>query len=422
MDVSSGKLYTLSEFGGFTRAVKSPKYVALPEKTFDSLEAFVVANEEAETGKGVKLLHLSNRRKVGKIIAVRNYAGFIAMNDGTIVEVLPKFFDKSLDEIEKKKLFLEMLQSLINISGKDFVSLRLHTARLNLFETFMKTFLDQIELLTRRNVKSTVKARESMVKTHQGGNSDTKDSEDLADNREKIVNKPENRLIKNTLRHLLALSSDMHNRLVATRLLFIFENIPYSEDTNEDFSKCFIDRSMDHYKFILFLCRMFLKGNCFTNYNGSDAAFALLLPMDTLFESYVFSKLRDSIGDEFKIKTQLHSYTFFDRPSQSFAYNPGIEIETDEGKIILIARWKELSERLENCGISQSDVKQLQAIAKNHGAKKIFLLFPFPETLREKEPEVDLGEDINAAVVFVDLNKEAKTFGEELLLVARRGV
>ena len=51
----------------------------------------------------------------------------------------------------------------------------------------------------------------------------------------------------------------------------------------------------------------------------------------------------------------------------------GIEIETDEGKIILIARWKELSERLENCGISQSDVKQLQAIAKNHGMNKVLL-------------------------------------------------
>ena len=415
MDVSSGKLYTLSEFGGFTRAVKSPKYVALPEKTFDSLEAFVVANEEAETDKGVKLLHLSNRRKVGKIIAVRNYAGFIAMNDGTIVEVLPKFFDKSLDEIEKKTLFLEMLQSLINISGKDFVSLRLHTARLNLFETFMKTFLDQVELLARRNMRSTVKARESMVKTHQEGNSETKNRENLLDASEKVDNKPENRLIKNTLRHLLTISSDMHNRLVATRLLFNLEDIPYSKDINEDFSKCFIDKRMDHYRFTLFLCRMFLKGNCYTNYDGSDVAFALLLPMDILFESYVFSKLRNSKRDELKITTQLHSYNFFDRPSHSFASNSVIKIETGEDVIILIAKWKELSEKLENFGITQTEVEHLQPIVREHTAEKIYLLFPHTGSLEKEKPKIELGEGINVEVVFVDVNKEIEALAERLL-------
>lgn len=46
---SCDKTYTITEYGGFTRGAALHGYQGLPEKTFDALEAFILANRQTQT-------------------------------------------------------------------------------------------------------------------------------------------------------------------------------------------------------------------------------------------------------------------------------------------------------------------------------------------------------------------------------------
>ncbi len=69
---SYDKTYTITEYGGVTRGAALYGYQGLPEKTFDALEAFILANSTGSETEAVELLSLSARRGVGKIITARN--------------------------------------------------------------------------------------------------------------------------------------------------------------------------------------------------------------------------------------------------------------------------------------------------------------------------------------------------------------
>ena len=106
------KTYTISEYSGFTRGIAAPGYQVLPEKTFDALEAFILANTSITGTEIIQLLSLSVRRNIGKIITARNYVGLITMSDGTVIEILPKIASGGITEAETKGIFLEMLKDM----------------------------------------------------------------------------------------------------------------------------------------------------------------------------------------------------------------------------------------------------------------------------------------------------------------------
>ena len=61
---SYDKTYTVTEYGGFTRGAAAYGYQGLPEKAFDALETFILANTSGT--ETVELLSLSARRGIGK--------------------------------------------------------------------------------------------------------------------------------------------------------------------------------------------------------------------------------------------------------------------------------------------------------------------------------------------------------------------
>ena len=284
---SCNKTYTITEYSGFTRGVEAFGYEALPQKTFDALEAYILANTyDGETG-AVELLSLSARRSVGKVITARNYVGLITMTDGTVIEILPKISGNGISQKETKQIFLEMLKTLNDVNFKNFNVSDLWTDRLDLFEIFIKMFLDEVTVLTKQGLKSAYLTIENNEKFCKGKLLTSQDIKHNLVTKERFyvsyddfnINRPENRLIKTTLRFLLKASNDMQNRLFATRLLTFFDGVEYSFSCDGDFSKCFPDRSMNHYERALSWCCVFLKGNSFTAFAGSHVALALLFPM-----------------------------------------------------------------------------------------------------------------------------------------------
>ena len=81
-------------------------------------------------------MRVGYKRNYGDVITIRNYVGLIQMNDGTQIEVLPKISFEGEDDTIAKKVFIKMLRSLKEFSGKIFNSASLNVDRMNLYEIF----------------------------------------------------------------------------------------------------------------------------------------------------------------------------------------------------------------------------------------------------------------------------------------------
>lgn len=407
----SNKPYTIREHDSFSRGSSLCGCTGLPAKAFDALEALILANSVGTGADAVELLSLSARRGVGKIITARNYVGLITMADGTAIEILPKISSGEFSEAETKKIFLEMLKTLRDVTFKDFNVSHLHTQKLSLLEIFIKMFLDEVTILTKQGLKAVYTPVEANERFYKGKMLASQNIKYNLVNKERFfirydefsINRPENRLIKSTLRFLLKATGDGRNRQNASRLLTFFEGADYSASVDADFSKCFIDRSINHYDKVLSWCRVFLCGNSFTAFSGSEIAFALLFPMERVFESFVAAKFRKHIKNHVNVWTQDSRYSLFYYPTKSFALRPDIVLSDGNETIVVDTKWKILSDAMRNYGISHSDMYQMYAYSKKYAAKKIIVLYPQIEMMREKDIYFQSDDGVRVEVAFIDL-------------------
>ncbi|HHZ03005.1 MAG TPA: McrC family protein [Tissierellia bacterium] len=408
---TSNKLYTITEYKGFTCEKDLYGYKALPEKTFKALESFILANNNDAETEVVELLSLSVRRNIGKVITAKNYVGLITMDDGTVIEILPKIVGGDITEAETKRIFLEMLKTLRDVPFKDFNVSHLHTERLNIYEIFIKMFLDEVTVLIKQGLKSAYTPIERNERFYKGKLIASQNIKFNLVNKERFfvhyddfsINRPENRLIKSTLYLLLKSTRDMKNRQYAMRLLTFFEGVECSANYDVDFSKCIIDRNMNHYSKALSWCRVFLQGNSFTAFKGSEVALALLFPMEKVFESFVLAKLRKIIGGGISIRKQDTRYSLFNSPNRAFLLRPDIVLESNDHTIIMDTKWKLLSDNVRNYGISQSDMYQMYAYSKKYEADSVVLLYPKSENISKNDITYTSDDKVKVTVSFIDL-------------------
>lgn len=408
---SSNKTYTITEYGGFTRNGSFSGYQSLPERTFDALETFILANTSGIETEAVELLSLSARRGIGKIITARNYVGLITMTDGTVIEILPKIAGGDISDGDTKGIFLEMLKTLKDVTFKDFNVSNLHTDRLSLLEIFIKMFLDEVSILTKQGLKAAYTPVEANERFYKGKLLASQNIKHNLISHDRFfvryddfsINRPENRLIKSTLRFLLKQTTDSRNRQNTVRLLTFFEGVDYSVSCEADFSKCIGDRSMSHYDKTLSWCRVFLQGNSFTSFRGSEIALALLFPMEKVFESFVAAKFRRHLGDGVSLRTQDSRYSLFDSPTRAFALRPDIVLEFSGHTVVLDTKWKLLSDNTRNSGISQSDMYQMYAYSKKYDADGIVLLYPHSDNVSRSEFRYESDDNVNVDISFIDL-------------------
>jgi 5-methylcytosine-specific restriction enzyme subunit McrC len=407
----SNKTYTITEYGGFIRGASLSGYQNLPERTFDALETFILANTACAETEAIELLSLSARRGIGKIITARNYVGLITMTDGTVIEILPKIAGADISVGDTKRIFLEMLKTLKDVTFKDFNASNLRADKLSLFEIFIKMFLDEVSVLTKQGLRAAyipVEANERFYKGKLLASQNIKHNlmhyerffvryEDFS------FNRPENRLIKSTLHFLLKQTADSRNRHNAARMLTFFEGVDFSENYESDFSKCISDRSISHYDKALSWCRVFLKGNSFTAFAGSEVALALLFPMEKIFESFVAAKFRKHLGSGVTLRTQDNKYSLFDSPTRAFALRPDLVLESEDRRVVLDTKWKLLSSNLRYNGISQSDMYQMYAYSKKYDADGIVLLYPQSDSVSKGEIRYASDDKVKVDVSFIDL-------------------
>lgn len=417
----ANKLYTITEYGSFTRDKTADGYVKLPTKVFDSLENFVLSNATNET-EALDLMSVSVRKNIGKVITAKNYVGVVALNDGSVIEILPKICGED-DTDNVKKLLVKMLRCLKNSPFKSMQTTNVNADKLPLFEIFIRMFINEAFAIVKKGLKSGYETIEENSSVCKGKIDFTKQVKYNFVHKERFYveydefncNRPENKLIKSTLLYLIKRTTSSKNKSDLKTLLNSFEMVDVSNDYNADFKKCVNDRNSKYYDLILMWCKVFLKGESFTSFAGSQVAYALLFPMEFIFESYVANKLKKYLNSNEYIVSAQHSGKYlFDKPKK-FSLRPDIVItrKSDGAVFIMDTKWKLLNNNSSaNYGISQTDMYQMYAYQKKYeNARNVTLLYPLTENISDKE-NINYSSDdgVKVNVKFVDLKCIEKSF------------
>ena len=411
--VIMAKTITVREYESFTCNKNVPGHISLPESTFKNLEEFILANNSQES-EVLEFMGISARKGIGKVITVKNYVGVISMNDGTTIEILPKIYSQQDNIAEAKKLLIKMLKTLRSAPYKTMQKTNVNIDKLSIFEIFIRMFLDEVFNIVKHGLKCNYESIQDNLNVFKGKMLFSKQLKYNTVHKEKFyveydefnTNRAENRLLKSTLLYLYKKTTSNKNKNDIRTLLNSFVDVNESVNYEDDFSKCIADRNMKGYTTALLWSKVFLQGKSFTSFSGSNVAFALLFPMETLFESYVTSLVRKYFqGTDYSLSAQDKGYHLFDSPKK-FMLRPDIVIKHKINKTVFVmdTKWKLLSLSKANAGISQADMYQMYAYQKKYEAKNITLLYPkTAENIDEDKLKFISDDGVIVNVKFVDL-------------------
>lgn len=333
-------------------------------------------------------------------LKARNYVGLIQTKSGFCLEILPKTFrtanenegfEKHQDKInEAKDILLNMLKTLKNSPFKQSHISNLKTQNAHLLEVFVIMFLNELETLIKKGLKSDYIECEQNRKFLKGKLLFTQNLKHNFAHKERFFTASDefssdiapNKLIKSTLLLLSTrnFSTKTNARIMQSR--FVFDEISPSQNYDKDFAKCVNLRHFKAYELILLWCKIFLKKQTFTAYQGSEKAFALLFDMNELFESFVAWHLKRYVAHEqceYKVKIQdtgKHLLLENDKENK-FRIRPDIVgYKNNKANFIADTKWKILNFSRNDYGVSQSDLYQIFAYLSKYQCQNGILIYP----------------------------------------------
>ncbi|EAJ6150731.1 restriction endonuclease [Campylobacter lari] len=384
-------------------ALKAKNYVGIIQTKSGVLEILPkCTNLDSYKEKKDKSLKVS-KSKLNHAYTISNgnklYTNFSYFQEYKIVKNIKVKKWYSIKEINfnPKNLLINMLTTLKNSPFKKSQISSLQIAKMPLFEVFITMFLDEFDSVYKKGLmRSYVSSEENrtflkgklLFNEHIKSNLIHKERF-FTSSDEFVLDIAPNRLIKSTLNFLKSKTS--LNKFKIIKAMQMLDEVEFSKNYEKDFSFK-ISRHFDYYENILSWCKIFLQNKTFTLYKGKNEAFALLFPMEKLFENYVAYMFKLANPNE-NIKTQSSGkYLISKNDEKCFMLKPDLYIEN---KMILDTKWKipDDSEDEKKHGISQSDLYQMFAYANKYEIKEIYLIYPLCERtfdLREKLKTKDI--------------------------------
>ena len=398
------------------------------DKAKDIFNEFVEFTKQEGNDKFLKF-------KNSTTLKAQNYVGLIQTKSGFCLEILPKSFRTAKDSegfaikncvcssqksthpltpsageegkekcqvCQSKQILLNMLRTLRDSPFKQshISSLKIH--RFPLLEVFAIMFLDEVERLIKRGIKSDYVVREENRTFLKGKllfgenlkrNFAHKERFFTASD-EFIADIAPNRLIVSTILFLSAQGFSPRTSGRISQARFIFADISPSKSIEKDFALCPSSRHYKDYELLLAWCEIFLRRKSFMPYQGGDKAFALLFDMNKLFESFVAWHLKRACGNERVIKAQeSHKYLLQIGGVSKFQIKPDIvcrEGNSGGNNVVFIAdtKWKILeSSESKTYGIAQGDLYQMFAYLAKYECENGFLIYPQIEEIEASEIE-----------------------------------
>jgi len=361
-----------------------------------------------------------------EVLQLNNYAGVVLTRDGTQIEVLPKIGKKvkcdNAEDKDEAKLKAEdkarnslliMLKTLGKFRHIQTNSANITKAKMPLLEVFITQFLDSVNTLVKRGLRSDYVKQEDNLFYLKGKLQVGKQIRHNAINKHKfcveydefLQDRPVNRLLHAALQKVASYTRSARNQKLLRELTFVFNDIPISRNHKQDFAQIKLDRGMSYYESPLAWARLILESFSPLTMKGKSSALSLLFPMEAVFESYVKSVLEKKMPDGLELRGQVRSKSLVSHKNKPmFNLQPDLVIyKGAHVHAVLDTKWKLVNGSGEDkYGISQADMYQMYAYGHKYlgGTGNIFLIYPEQDGFKKAvECSFDFSDELKLWVV-----------------------
>ncbi len=367
-----------------------------PEEHFEDLEVFlddiwnkreksVYYNEEEnreEVQRFLQFFHKTKELKSNKFI------GVIHFHDQTI-NLLPKIFHSKNDVTEDdvkvvnahvlwwlsycRKLKFPNYLSGIKAEKADFFEILIY-----LFSKYTK------ELLNSSIYQKYVEVDNELSFLKGRINFNSYINENLARGRNHKVNctydsfemdNEFNQCVKYVSKMLLSASKDYQNKRNLSDILFLLDEVSDTAIASDVCKRMQFNPMFSRFETVRDYCVLFLENSISFNYKNDLKLFAFLLPMEYVFEDFLYGFIEKEI-EGVNPKGQV-SGTFLDE-AKNFGLKPDLILDLGNKLIIADTKYKIVysDEFDQKKGVSQSDLYQMLAYAVRFGIKEVKLFYP----------------------------------------------
>ena len=331
--------------------------------------------------------------RIHRGLKAKQVVGILA-TPGTTLEILPKI---DSEDGAVRTALVRMLAVAWELRVADGELAALDTQRHDLLELLVGLFTGRLLGAVRRGLPHRYVPHEEDLEWLRGRLDVTRQVTHLAVRPNRLAcrfdelspDTPLNRVLKAAVSRLARLTRSIDNARRLAELAARFEPVRDTADPLRE--RVRLDRTNSAFHALHHLARLFLAGEWQSTAGGREAGFALLFPMNVLFEAFIGKSLRRALAPCRTVTVRLqdrrhHAVIDEDGRTGRFNLRPDAVIETPpERPIVLDTKWKRLDSGKETLGVEESDVYQMLAYGRAYGAARLVLLYPWDREMCEAE-------------------------------------
>lgn len=350
------------------------------------------SDKKIESQKFLKFIHKTNELKSNKYVGVIHY-------NGNKINLLPKiFFDSTKDYStqEVNQIHNHILWWLSYCRRIKFPNNQasLSTLQSDFFEIIIYLF----SKYTRELLNSSIYQQYEEVNNELPfvkGKLNTNDyiNENLIKGKWHKLNctydafvfdNEFNRIIKYVSTFLFQFTSNKENKKNLREILFLLDEVSNVNVSAEECSKIVFNPMFGEFETVRDYCQLFLSNSVSFNYKNDLKLFAFLLPMDYVFEDFIYGFIDNEL-DKVSAKSQ-RSDIYLDE-GRVFNLKPDLWLKTINKSLIADTKYKVIYDDKEDPkkGISQSDLYQMFTYAVRFNVDEILLFYP--NTIKNNKAE-----------------------------------
>jgi 5-methylcytosine-specific restriction enzyme subunit McrC len=184
-----------------------------------------------------------------------------------------------------------------------------------------------------------------------------------------------NRCVKYVSKLLVSITKENQSRRYLNDILFILDEVEDINVSSDTMKRMKFNPMFSSFETIRDYCVLFLDNSVSFNYKNDLKLFAFLLPMEYVFEDFIFGFIDKEI-DEVKAKSQVGSKHL--DVEENFKLKPDLKLFFDNRSIVADTKYKIVyaDEKDTKKGISQTDLYQVLAYAVRFKVNEIVLYYP----------------------------------------------
>lgn len=368
-----------------------------PKDHFDDLEVFLddiwskrekssyYFNEEdnrVEQQRFIQFLHKTKTIKSNKYVGVIHF-------EGKTINLLPKIFYKGENPKKNEvnainKHILWWLSYCRKLKFPNYLS-GLNSEKADFFEILIYLFSKYTRELLNSSIYqkyTDVNEELSFVKGRIDFNAYLRDNLSKGRNH-KIscefdtfqMDNDFNRCVKYVSKLLVSITKENQSRRYLNDILFILDEVEDINISSDTMKRMKFNPMFSNFETIRDYCVLFLDNSVSFNYKNDLKLFAFLLPMEYVFEDFIFGFIDKEI-DEIKAKSQVGSKHL--DVEENFKLKPDLKLFFDNRSIVADTKYKIVydDEKDAKKGISQTDLYQMLAYAVRFKVNEIVLYYP----------------------------------------------